>query len=138
MWLLLALLLAGAASYTQGSRYALLPSHGQVQAADEQISEELPSTAATAASPVDASASAWPTPVVVHAPGLINDPEESDKDCCERRHAPRSEPAPVRTGAVEPPSLTTPQADNSLLSSVAPPEPDLPVLSVVQLSISRT
>ena len=35
VWLLLALLLTGAASYTHGSRYALVPGHGSLQSAGE-------------------------------------------------------------------------------------------------------
>ena len=48
------------------------------------------------------------------------------------------EPVPVRTGAVDPPSLVQRLPGGSLHSSDIPPEPELPALTVVDLSISRT
>ncbi|KQR64124.1 hypothetical protein ASF98_11485 [Arthrobacter sp. Leaf337] len=57
---------------------------------------------------------------------------------CERRQAPRSEPAPIRTGAVDPPSVTSQQHGDRVISGAVPPEPDLPALTVIRLSISRT
>jgi hypothetical protein len=138
VWLLLALLLTGAASYAHGSRYAIVPGHGPVQSAGEQGVEGLPPQAENATSPADTSASASQAVRVVHEAGLFVEPEELEKDCCERRQAPRSEPAPVRTGAVDPPFLTHRQSGDGVLSSAVPPVPDLPALTVVKLSISRT
>jgi hypothetical protein len=108
LWLLLGLLLAGAASYTYGSRYAIVPSNAAVQSAGEEVATAVPL------------------------------PEEVEKDCCERRQAPRSEPAPIRTGVVEPPSLTVQQPEQGMLEDPTPPEPDLPALTVIKLSVSRT
>ena len=42
VWLLLALLLAGAASYTHGSRYALIPGHSPFQSAGVQALDAVP------------------------------------------------------------------------------------------------
>lgn len=109
VWLLLVLLLAGAASYSHGSRYAIVPDHAPVRAGE-----------------------------VVHQAGPAAGAEELGKDGCERRKAPRSQPAPVRSGAVDPPALTGRQPQVGMPSLVAPPDPDLPALTVVKLSISRT
>lgn len=137
VWLLLVLLLAGAASYTHGSRYAIVPGHGPVQTTEESAAAEVPLHAETAASDVETSASALQTRGVVQI-GPAAGTEEVEKDCCERRHAPRSEPAPVRTGAVDPPSLTSQQPGDRMTSGAVPPMPDLPALTVIKLSISRT
>lgn len=138
VWLLLALLLTGAASYSHGSRYALVPGHSSFQSAGEQGVSAVPPQAEPAASPADTSASASQAVRAVHQAGPFVEPEEVEKDCCERRPAPRSEPAPVRTGAVDPPSLTYRLPGDGILSSVVPPQPDLPAPTVVKLSISRT
>ena len=135
VWLLLALLLAAAASYSHGSRYALVPGHSSFPSVEKQGVEAMPPE--TAASHDRASSSASRVVNVVEA-GPSVEPEALEQECCERRLAPRSEPSPVRTGAVDPPSLTHREPGGGTLSSVAPPEPDLPALTVVQLSISRT
>lgn len=137
VWLLLALLLAGAASYTHGSRYAIVPNHGPVQSMGGQATEEVPLKAGNAAIPSDTSDSAFQARGIVQA-GPTAGTEEAEKDCCERRQAPRSEPAPIRTGAVDPPSLTSQQPGDRMLSGPVPPEPDLPAPTVIKLSISRT
>ena len=139
VWLLLSLLLAGAASYTHGSRYAIVPGHGSFQAVGEQGLESVPLRGEAAASSGDLSASVSQIVRVVHEVGPFVDPEALPKDRCERRQSPRSEPAPLRTGAVDPPSLThRQQPGGGILSIVLPPAPDLPALTVVDLSISRT
>lgn len=137
VWLLLALLLAGAASYTHGSRYAIVPEHGPVQTTEEWATAEAPLHVEAAASAAATSASALQTRGVVQV-GPTAGTEEVEKDCCERRHAPRSEPAPVRTGAVDPPSLTSQQPADRMTSGAVPQEPGLPALTVIKLSISRT
>lgn len=138
VWLLLALLLAGAASYTHGSRYAIVPDHGPVQSTQERAAGEVRLQAETAASPADTSASALQRHGVVHHAGPRAGTEEVERDCCERPQAPRSEPAPVRSGAVDPPSLTGKQPGTGMFAGTVPPEPDLPALTVIKLSISRT
>ncbi len=105
VWLLLALLIAGAASYTSGSRYALVPGDSQA---------------------------------VVHEAVPSAEPDELEQDCCERNKAPRGEPAPVRTGAVDPPVLVHRHLGDGTGARALPPEPELPSLTVVDLSISRT
>ncbi|MDP9989011.1 hypothetical protein QMY03_09300 [Arthrobacter sp. KFRI-F3372] len=137
VWLLLALLLAGAASYTKGSRYALVPAHGPVQPEGEQAVETKPRAEITA-SPPDTPPPALQAIRVVHEVGEFVEPKELEKDGSERRRAPRGEPVPVRTGVVDPPSLTQHQPGNGILSSIDPLEPELPALTVVDLSISRT
>lgn len=139
MWLLLSLLLAGAASYTHGSRYAIVPGHDPFQTVGEHGLELVPPRGETAASSDDPSASFSQIVRVVHEVGPSVHPEALPKDRCERRQSPRSEPAPLRTGAVDPPSLVhRQQPGEGIFSSVLPSAPDLPALTVVELSISRT
>ena len=142
VWILLTLLLAGASSYTHGSRYALV-GHGPLQAvgapsADPEGVEAVAPPTANSLSPGGTPESASQAVRAVHQAGPFVDPESMERDCCERRHAPRGEPAPLRTGAADPHSLLQWQPDDAVLSSIVPPEPDLPALTVVQLSISRT
>ena len=141
VWILVALLLTGAASYTHGSRYAIV-GHGPFQSVGAQSAgpegDAVVPPAATAHIPSDSPASASEAVRAVHQAGVFIDPESMERDCCERRYAPRSEPAPLRTAAVDPPSLLQWQPGDAVLSSTIPPEPDLPALTVVQLSVSRT
>ncbi|MDE8669954.1 hypothetical protein PY310_15335 [Pseudarthrobacter sp. H3Y2-7] len=44
----------------------------------------------------------------------------------------------MRTGALDPPPVTYQQPGDALLNGAAPVVPDLPALTVVELSISRT
>lgn len=136
VWLLLVLLIAGAASYTAGSRYALVPGHGPVQSAGGQTAGEVPVQAITEAGPAEPSSSASQSVRVIHEAGP-SEPAGLEKEG-ERSKAPRGEPVPVRTGAVDPPSLIQRLPGGSLHSSDVPPEPELPALTVVDLSISRT
>lgn len=140
VWLLLALLLAGAASYTKGSRYAIVPAHSAGLAAVEQAAASAPLPhAQSAAGPAATSVAASSAVCVLHAAALPSTgSEELEKDCCERRRAPRGEPVPVRTGVVDPPSLIQPQPAAVVFPSIAPLPPGLKVLTVVELSISRT
>lgn len=138
VWLLLSLLLAGAASYSCGSRYALV-GHSPIQAASSQTAglkghNATPPQAATSATPT----SAIQTVRAVHQAGPFVEPVELGKDCCQRNKAPRGEPAPLRTGAVDPPSVLHRLPGDGTFSTDDPPNPDLPALTVVQLSISRT
>jgi hypothetical protein len=138
VWLLLVLLIAGAASYTSGSRYALVPGHGPVQSASEQASGEVPAQAETSAGPADPAASAPHSARVIHEAGPSAESAGLEREG-ERSKAPRGEPVPVRTGAVDPPSLIQRVPGGALHSaSDAPREPELPALTVVDLSISRT
>lgn len=142
VWLLLALLLAGAASYSYGSRYALV-GHSPFQSAHSQAAnphshEAAPTQTVTSATPGDTPASAIQAVRAVHQAGPFVEPVELGKDCCQRNKAPRGEPAPLRTGAVDPPSLLHRLPGDGAFSTDVPPDPDLPALTVVQLSISRT
>lgn len=138
VWLLLTLLLAGAASYTHGSRYAIVPGHGPVQTPDHQGRQEVPSQAEPAASPAHTLLSTPQSTGAVHGAGPSQGTKDVERDCCQRRHAPRGEPAPIRTGDLDPPTVAYPQPGDALLSGAEPPESYLPALTVVELSISRT
>lgn len=138
VWILLTLLLTGAASYTHGSRYAIVPGHGPIQTADHFGPQEVPRQAEPAASPADTSLSTSQSTGALHRAAPSLGTEEVENDCCQRRHAPRGEPAPMRTGALDPPTVTQQQSGEALLNGAEPPEPDLPALTVVELSISRT
>lgn len=117
VWLLLTLLLAGAASYTHGTRYAIVPGCFPIQAIHDPGPAEVPPQAKPAVS--------------------VSGTEESGKDCCQNRHAPRGEPTP-RTGFGDSPSVAHQYPGDALINNTAPPKPDLPALTVVELSISRT
>ncbi len=99
---LAALLLTGAASYTHGSRYAIVghspfQSVGTPSPGPEGVEAgALP--AATSPGPGEARSSASQAVRVVHQAGPCSDPESMERDCCERRQAPRGEPAPLKTG----------------------------------------
>lgn len=135
VWLLLVLLIAGAASYTSGSRYALVPGHSPVQGG--QAAGDVPLQAIADAGPAAPSASAAQSVRVVPEAGPSAEPAGLENEG-ERIKAPRGEPVPVRTGAVDPPSLIQRLPGGSLHSHDVPPEPELPALTVVELSISRT
>jgi hypothetical protein len=138
VWLLLVLLIAGAASYTSGSRYALVPGHGPVQSAAEQAAAEVPARANISAGPAEPAASAPHSVRVIHEAGPSAEPAGLEREG-ERSKVPRGEPVPVRTGAVDPPSLIQRLPGGTLHSaSDVPREPELPALTVVDLSISRT
>lgn len=139
---LLVLLVAGAASYTHGSRYALV-GHGPFLAAAGQSTDlngqaAAPRSAATVAAPGDAPPSESRAVAVVQQASSCTDPESLERDCCGRRHAPRCEPAPLRTGAVDPPATLRRDDGDEVLGHGMPGEPDLPSLTVIQLSVSRT
>lgn len=147
--ILLVLLVAGAASYTHGTRYALV-GHGPfltapatllagpAQPADSGAPPtEVPPLQATFPGPGAPPSSDSPVVPVTHYASALLDPESMERDCCERRQAPRGEPAPLRTGAVDGPSMLLREEGGEVLSPV-PSEPDLPALTVIQLSVSRT
>lgn len=102
--LLAAVLLTGAATYSQGTRY------------------DLPGSNFAQASSVASEA----------------EPETMTDDCREPRHAPRGEPAPLRTGAVDPPPLVQWQPGGAVPSTGPPAEPEVHALTLTELSISRT
>jgi hypothetical protein len=138
VWLLLVLLIAGAASYTSGSRYALVPGHGPVQSSAEQAAAEVPAQAETSTGPAEPAASDQHSVRVIHEAGPSAEPAGLEREG-ERSKAPRGKPVPVRTGAVDPPSLIQRLPGGTLHSaSDVPREPELPALTVVDLSISRT
>lgn len=139
VWLLLALVLTGASSYIHGSRYAVVPGHGPFPSVAVQGAGTVPPPAEAAASPAGTSSTLVSQAVpVVQEVGPSVDPGARERDCCERRQAPSSEPAPLRTGVVDPPSLTHGRPGDGILSRVVPREPDLPAITVVKFSISRT
>ena len=136
MWLLLSLVWAGAASYAHGSRYAVVPGHGPFHPVAEQRLDPVPPQGDVASSG-DISSSVSQIVRAVHEAGPVLDTGALKH--CERLRSPRSEPAPLRTGAIDPPSLTRwQQPGGGIFFGVRPPPPDLPALTVVELSISRT
>src|SRR5687767_10301793 len=98
VWLLLVLLIAGAASYTAGTRYALVPGYGPVQSEGGQANGGVPPQAETAAGQAGPSVAASQFVRVIHEAGPSAEPAGLEKEG-ERSKAPRGEPVPVRTGA---------------------------------------
>lgn len=140
MWILLACLIAGAASYVQGSSYPLA---GHMPAVPASSAESL----AAHAEPSKPSEQAQAGTLMLtshHLPGFIageafQDEKPLERACCERRQAPRAEPVLLRTALVH--SADQVQCGSpgcALTSPLMPPEPDLPSLTVVQLAVSRT
>ncbi|MFB0836852.1 MULTISPECIES: hypothetical protein [unclassified Arthrobacter] len=106
-WLLLAALLVAAASYSQGTRYALVAEPG-------------------------------PAPSVVQHAAALHSPAPQHHACCDRYPAPRSEPAPTKAAAPDPPRAAAPAALQHVLQVAQEPEPRRQALTLDQLSISRT
>ncbi|MFJ6028772.1 hypothetical protein ACIQCN_15030 [Pseudarthrobacter sp. NPDC092424] len=106
---LAALLLTGTATYSHGTRYDL-PGNNLPAAAAGTSADE---------------------------PGASSDPEELSDDS-ERRFAPRGEPAPLRTGVVDPPQLLHRLPGDAVLSTGPPAQPESHALTLAELSISRT
>lgn len=136
-WLILVVLVAGASAYSQGSRYALVPAHGTLYSAPYQDPER-------ASLPAESGGCSADAPDLAN-PGTTHDLSPSQgstapqQECCERRSAPRSQPAPLRTAALDPPVLAhRPFCADGILPAASPPAPELPALTVVELSISRT
>lgn len=140
--ILLVLLVAGAASYTHGSRYSLV-GHGPFLTSPAETTgsgaplAEAPLLEATPAGQDAPPSSDSPVVPVTHHAGPLLDPGSLERDCGERRQAPRGESVPLRTGAVDGPSLHL-RAEGGEVLSRAPSEPDLPALTVILLSVSRT
>ncbi|MBT2596401.1 hypothetical protein [Arthrobacter sp. ISL-72] len=140
-WFLLAVLVVGAASYVQGARYGLATAQAKPAVLDYLTAPgtSLPAETGVRAdrtSTAEESFSAPAAAVPVASPARDYTREH---DCCGPRPAPRSEPAPLRTVAPAPPAgapTSSPGGDG--LFAVTPQDPDLPVLTVIQLSISRT
>lgn len=140
-WMLSILLLTGAASYSQGSRYALVE-HGPALSPVKNQSggfTRVPSAAAPPASnealPVLAASR---TATVVHEVLTLVESGSLERDCCGGQPAPRSKPVPVRTVAVDPPSMILRQPRDALSPVNAPPGPESVALTALDLSISRT
>lgn len=141
MWILLAFLIAGAASYVQGTRYSLA---GHPPAAASASSETGFSSMAMPSVPSEESQAGAPSSFSSSVPAVFAGSASQDEKplegaCCERRQAPRAEPAPLRIASAH--SAATLQhwtAGQPLSSPPMPPEPDLPTLTVVELAVSRT
>ena len=141
VWLVLTVLLAGAASYYHGSRYPIVEhrpaqSVAGLSAVPERVEAVAPR--ATASGPGEAGAPASLMLRAVHQADQDASPGSMEPDCCQRRPAPRSEPAQLRTGAVEPPLLLQWQPGDGVRTGMVPAEPKLPALTALQLCISRT
>lgn len=136
LWLLLALLLTGAASYMHGSRYGIVPAHGTLEAVPAH-NAGTPLPVEPAAHP-GVSTAGQPTGLSGRAAGFSVGPAMPVQECCVRTSAPRGEPAPLKTGVPEPPFLTHGMSAWDFTPAAVPPEPVLRALTVVQLCISRT
>ena len=88
VWIVAALVLAGAASYSHGSRYAMIPDHALAQSPDEPAAGTLLQEDNTPG-PADMPAAAPPSAGAAHHAGPAVGPAEPERDCCKRRHAPR-------------------------------------------------
>lgn len=149
-WILLACLLPGlllvaAVSYFQGTRYALVPEPGAaLSAVHHAAGAHSPGPAeALLAAELRHAPSSVPVPGQPPAADGRNSPCPDDSPrhhtCCDRYPAPRSEPAPTKAAAPDPPALALPAGQRSLLPSGPPQaEPRRQALTLDQLSISRT
>lgn len=131
--MLAVLLVAGAATYSQGTRYAI--SGNNFFATTEALPTVVDSPCASAGSNIVAQDSGSVAPVHQACPA---GPDSSAEDCCGRGQAPRGEPAPLRTGAVDAPSVLHREPGDLGLAAVAPEEPEFRALTLAQLSVSRT
>ena len=137
-WLLLAVLLVAAASYSQGTRYAL-------------VAEPAPALSAVQ----HAAAAHFPDPLNAVAGAELRHPASSvhardghdascpgdspqHRACCDRYPASRSEPAPTKVAAPDPPTVAAAAGQQHVLQVAQEPEPRRQALTLDQLSISRT
>lgn len=127
--LLVTLIAAGAAAYSHGSRYALIGHDTALSAPAQPIGFTETHSEAAPAHPEARTALAQA--------GHLPDQSTGEKRCCERRPAPRSEPAPLLTGAVNPPVLP-PRPSQAGAHAPALPGPDLQASRLITLSVSRT
>lgn len=133
VWMLAVLLLAGAATYSQGTRYAI--SGNNFFAAAETLPAAVDSPCASAGQDSAAQDSGAITPVHQACPA---GPDASAEDCCGRGQAPRGEPAPLRTGAVDPPAVLHWEPGGAHAAAPPTEEPEFRALTLAQLSVSRT
>src|SRR5690349_9354194 len=129
VWLVLILLLAGAASYNHGSRYALV-GHSPVQSVASQsvVPDRVEAVAPREAAFAQGDAAPSASRVVRAVPQVSRyvDPESMARGCCERRPAPRSEPAQLGMVAVEPPVVLQWQPGDGVRTGIVRAEPKLP------------
>jgi len=137
-WLFLGVLLVAAASYSQGTRYALVAEPAPALAAVQQAA------AAHFHEPLNAAAGAellHPASSVHARDGHdVSCPGDSPQHhaCCDRYPASRSEPAPTKVAAPDPPTVAAAAGQQHVLQVAQEPEPRRQALTLDQLSISRT
>jgi len=144
-WLLLAALLVAAASYSQGTRYALVAEPGPALSAVQHaaaIHSPGPLNAAAGAElrhPASSVhvADGHPAATAGHNASCPEDVPQHHA-CCDRYPASRSEPAPTKAAAPEPPKAAAPAAPQHVLQVAQDPGPRRQALTLNQLSISRT
>ena len=127
--LLLTLIAAGAAAYSHGSRYALIGHNTALSAPAQPIGVTETHSEAAPAHPEART--------VLAQAGHLPDQNTGEKRYCERRPAPRSEPAPLLTGAVNPPDLP-PRTPQTGAHAPALPGPEPQESRLITLSVSRT
>lgn len=133
VWMRAVLLLAGAATYSHGTRYAI--SGNNFFATAETLPAGMDSPCASAGNDSVTQGSGAVAPVHQACPA---GPDSSAEDCCGRGQAPRGEPAPLRTGAVAPPPVLHREPGDLGPAAVAPHEPEFRALTLAELSVSRT
>jgi len=137
-WLLLAVLLVAAASYSQGTRYALVAEPAPALSAVQHA----PATHSPAPLNAAAGAELLHPASSVHARDGHNAscPEDSPQHhaCCDRYPASRSEPAPTKAAEPDPPTAAVTAGPRHVLQVAQEPAPRRQALTLDQLSISRT
>ena len=149
VWLILAALVAGAAAYSQGSRYALVAGQDSGRTTAQTVTKN-PDISALQSVVVPGAGPQHPVVQPLQSASVRMDHGhrrafhceergQQRQDCCFQYHAARGEPSPVRAPALDPPA--------TVAGPLPSPDPSVPppsqkdrglALSLTQLSISRT
>lgn len=149
VWLILAVLVTGAAAYSQGSRYALLAGQDRGSIAGQMPAENSDSPAWKSTAVRTAGFQhPFVQPLQVASAQMdhvrqrafhCNERGQQRQDCCVQYRGARGEPSPIRGPAVEPPKATPGPAACPGVDGPPPfQEHGGLALSLTQLSISRT
>lgn len=137
-WLLLAVLLVAAASYSQGTRYALVAESAPALSAVQQ--EAVPHSPAPLGAIAGTELRHPGSSVHAKEGHDASCPEDSPQHhaCCDRYPASRSEPAPTKAAAPDAPTASVAAGPQHVLQVAQEPAPRRQALTLDQLSISRT
>lgn len=133
VWILAVLLLTAAATYSHGTRYAI--SGNNFFATAEALPAGMDNPCASAGNDSGTQESGPASPVHRACPA---GPDSSAEDCCGRGQAPRGEPVPLRTGAVDPPPMPHREPGGAHAAATPTEEPEFSALTLAELSVSRT